>query len=50
MVRIKEDKRMTLESYILMQLNDLERHAEFALATDTVRVWIDQYNDLKTKK
>lgn len=37
------------EKFIRNKLNDLEKHHEYSVATDTVRCWLDEYNEAVEK-
>ncbi len=39
-----------LESYIRRQVNELERNLVFDVPTDTIRAWIDVFNENESKK
>lgn len=37
--------KITLENYLRNKLDEVESVHSFELATDTIRCWIDEYND-----
>lgn len=39
-----------LESYIRRQVNELERNLVFDVPTDSIRAWIDVFNENESKK
>lgn len=40
---------MTLEIYIRTKLQDVEENHVYEVASDSVRAWIDEYNDLNSR-
>ena len=36
---------MSLENWIRNKLQEIEEMQDYSVATDTVRCWIDEYND-----
>jgi hypothetical protein len=41
---------ISLENWLRDKLNETERMADYEVATDTVRCWIDEYNDFKVSE
>lgn len=41
---------MTLKNWILNKLDDYEKTQDYAVATDTVRCWIEEWEELETYK
>lgn len=40
----------TLEDWLRRKVDENEKMHDYAVATDTIRVWIDIYNELKEKE
>ncbi len=43
------EEKPTLEEYLRSKVNVLESALDYAIATDTVRMWLDMYNDTYLK-
>lgn len=43
----EETTTLSLENWIRNKLQETEEMQDYAVATDSVRAWIDQYNELK---
>lgn len=41
---------ISLENWLRDRLYEVERMHEYSIGTDTVRAWVDLYNDLKVKE
>lgn len=47
---IEYKMNISLENWLRDKLDEIESMHEYSIATDTVRAWIDLYNDLKVKE
>lgn len=47
---IYDDMNISLENWLRDKLDEVERKGAYAVAMETVRAWIDLYNELKEKK
>jgi len=41
---------ISLENWLREELDNLERNNEYNVSTDSVRAWIDLYNEFKEKE
>lgn len=41
---------ISLENWLRNKLHEVERMQDYSVATDTIRAWIDLYNELKIKE